>query len=788
MLSVLDRKLLRDAGHIWTQALAVALVMAAGVATLIIAVGAHRSLDQTRTVYYERYRFADVFAEATRVPTAIVDEVAAISGVATAEGRIVRPVLLDIAGMAEPASALAISLPPGREPRLNALYLRSGRLPLDGARFEVVVSERLANAHHFRSGSTFTALINGRQRELSVVGIALSPEYIYALGPGDILPDDRRYGILWMAQEKLEAAFDLDGAVNSITVKLLRGANASAVIKAMDRLLDRYGGRGAYPRKDQFSHAFLDSELDELEGMRNILPPIFLAVTAFLINMIMTRMIALEREQIGLLKAVGYGRFEIAMHYVKFVLLISLCGIAIGYILGQWLGHGLTRIYSQFFGFPFLIFDRSPDVFLLAAATAAVAALAGAFGAVRQVVALPPAVAMRPPAPPAYRALMSGRLNVLRWLPQMNRMTIRHMIRQPFRAAGTLLGITLSLSLLISSMFAFDAIEFMIDLVYFRADRQHATVTFSDNLHSRALLAARQLPGVMRAEPARAIPARIRHGHLHRRVAIVGKPRNADLSRVIDLDMQPVAMPAHGIVLSDKLAGLLQVTTGNTVTLELLEGRRRTLDVVVSGRIRSYFGLVAVMDLDKLNSLAGDGDVISAVNIALDRNGTLELYDRVKTLPAVASVNLQRVSLAKFRETLARNITMMMLVYTALGVIIAFGVAYNSARIQLSERARELASLRVLGFSRNEVSRILLNELAILTACAMPLGWAGGYGLAWLTSRALDTEVHRIPFIIDRDTFAWASVVLVVAIAASALIVRLRINRLSLVSVLKTRD
>ena len=788
MIRALDRKLLRDFVHIWTQVLAVALVMAAGVATLIIAVGAHRSLEQTRAAYYERYRFADVFATATRAPVSVVDRIADIPGVAAVEGRIEKPVLLDIDGMAEPASGLVISLPPGRQPRLNALYMRSGRLPDPTAQFEVLVSERFAKAHGFISGSRFRALINGRQRELSVTGIALSPEHIYALGPGDVMPDDRRYGILWMAEEQLESAFDLDGAINSVTLKLLKGASQPAVIDRLDRLLDRYGGRGAYGREDQFSYKFLDSELDELKAMRNILPPIFMVVTAFLLNMIMTRMISLEREQIGLFKAVGYGRIDIAWHYIKFVLLVGVVGIALGYGLGQWLGRGLTRIYSQFFGFPFLIFDNSFDVFVLAAATTSAAALAGAASAVYRAAVLPPAVAMRPPAPPSYGDIFAGRFNPTRLFSQSWRMSLRHMMRQPFRAAGTFAGIALSLSVLISSMFAFDAIEFMIDMIYFRADRQHATISFTDHKHERVLLDAARLPGVMAAEPARAISARIRKGHLSRRLAIIGKPREANLSRVLDLDLQPVELPRSGIVLSDKLADLLEVSAGDAVTVELLEGRRRTREVVVSGRIRSYFGLLAAMDLDALNRLAGEGELISSVNFAVDGNGLQTLYDRIKTLPTVASITLQRVSLARFRETLARNITMMMLVYTSLGVIIAFGVAYNSARIQLSERARELASLRVLGFTEGEVARILLNELALLTVLALPVGWACGYGLAWLTAQGLDTEVHRIPFVVDRDTFALASVVLIGAVAVSAMLVRLRISRLDLISVLKTRE
>lgn len=789
IVSALDRKMLRDLAHLWAQALAVALVMAAGVATLIIAVGAHRSLAETREAYYDRYRFADIFSSVTRAPRTVLEQAALLPGVSAAEGRIVKPVLLDIEGMREPGSALAISLPRAGEPVLNRLHVRAGRLPEErGPTLEAAVSEGFATAHGFTPGSTFHALINGRKRALTVTAVVLSPEYIYALGPGDLMPDDRRFAVLWMPQRTLEAAFDLDGAVTSVTLKLLKGASEPDAIRRLDALLARYGGLGAYGRQDQSSHAFLDSELQQLEAMRAILPPIFLIVTAFLINMILSRLIALEREHIGLLKAVGYGPLAVGVHYLKLVLAIAAIGILFGYGAGQLLGRGLTRLYGDFFHFPFLLFDNSPDVFLIAAGVTVAAALAGAVQSVVQVVRLPPATAMQPPAPTAYRTLLPGHLVQRIPVSQLTRMMLRHMVRRPLRAGATAIGIALSLAVLISSLFAFDAVDLMIDVTFFQADRQHATLTFTDEREWDALFSGARLPGVLRAEPARTVAARLRNGHYSRRVAITGKPADAELSRVLDADFRPIAVPDRGLLLSDKLADLLRLRTGQKVTVELLDGRRRTVEVTVSATVRTYIGLLAVMDIGELNRLAGEPNTVSGLHLALDGNALDRLYAAVKALPATASITLQRVSLRKFRETLAENIAISMLFYAGLGVVIAFGVVYNSARIQLSERARELASLRVLGFTRAEVSRVLLGELAVLTALAVPLGWAMGYGLAWTVAEGLDTELHRVPFVVERDTVAMATLIVLGATLVSALIVRLRIDRLNLIEVLKTRD
>lgn len=788
VVSMLDRKLLRDLARMWAQALAIALVMAAGVATMILAVGAYRSLLETRNAYYDRYRFADVFATATRAPLLLERQIAAIPGVATVETRIAKGALLDIDGLAAPASGLALSLPDHGEPRLNRLYVRQGRLPEPGSVTEVTVNESFARANDFRPGSRFHALMNGRKRLLTVVGIALSPEFIYAVGPGDVIPDDRRFGVLWMSRKALEAIYDLDGAFNDISLSLLRGASSQAVIEQVDRLLSRYGGRAAFSRKDQTSHAFIDAELTQLQAMSKTLPPIFLVVAAFLINMTLSRLIALEREQIGLLKALGYSRFAVGLHYIKFVLMIALAGIAIGSAAGTWLGHGLTRIYADFFHFPFLIFLRSVDLYLIAAAISAVAAVLGGVRAAYAVMILPPAVAMAPPAPSRYRHLWSERLGVLRHFSQLTVMVLRHMVRRPLRSLVTMVGIAMALALLVTSFFFVDSTELMIDVTFFQADRQDASIQLAEKRPSRALQAVAHLPGVLAAEPYRAVAARLRHGHRSRRIGLVGRARDTDLSRILDLDLEPVTLPRHGIVLTEMLGRLLDVRPGDTVTVELLEESRRTLVVPVSALIQSYIGVSAYMDLEALNDLLDEGPVISGAHVAFDAGRRDSLFRAIKNLPAVSGITLQKVSLQKFRETMAQNITIMTVVYVVLSVIIAFGVVYNSARIHLSERARELASLRVLGFTRTEVSRILLVELAIVVVGAIPLGWLMGLGLAWLTIQGFESELYRAPFVVERSTLAQATLIVLATAAVSSLIVRRRVDTLDLIAVLKTRD
>ena len=787
-IGMLDRKLFRDMRRIWAQVLAIALVMACGVATIVISIGAYRSLEETRAAFYERYRFANVFASATRAPLHLRTGIARIAGVSGVELRVVRPVLLDIEGMVEPATGMAVSIPDRGEPAVNRLYLRSGRLPDPVRAGEVAVTEAFAKAHRMIPGSRFRAILNGRKRDLTVTGIVLSPEYVYAIGPGDMVPDQRRFGVLFMPRRQMAALFDMDGAFNDVALRTQRGARLDAVVDSLDTILTPYGGSGAHDREDQISHSFLDNELTQLKAMAAVIPPIFLFVSAFLVNMILSRMIALEREQIGLLKALGYGEGAVAWHYAKLTLAIVAVGLAIGAAAGTWLGRSLTRLYADFFSFPFLIFRQSLDLHLLAGAVTAAAALGGAAWAIWSVINLPAAVAMQPPAPTRYRSLLAGGLQRWRFLSQLTIMALRHLVRWPVRTLLTTLGTSFSVALLITALFSYDSIDFMIDTVFFRTERQDATIVFGEQRAPAVMQAVERLPGVQRAEPFRSAGVILRYGHRERRLSISALPDRADLGRILDSRLRPVEPPGRGLMMSERVASLLRLQLGDMVEVELLERDHRIERVPVTAIVQSYVGLAVYMSRPALDALMGDGRRVSGARIAVDEAALPALYRAIKDTPSIGAIALQNVSRQRFRETIEQNITTMTSVYVVLAMIITFGVVYNSARIQLSERARELASLRVFGFTRAEVSSVIVTELAVVIGLAQPLGWLLGYLFSWSVVKGFESDLFRIPFVINVSTFAFASLVVVVVGAASALVVRRRIDRLDLVSVLKTRE
>ena len=788
VMRALHRKLLRDLWRLRGQVLAIALVMASGVGVLVMSLTTVESLEETAVAYYERYRFGEVFARVERAPEHLADDMREIPGVQAVETRVVRTAVLDIGGFEEPVIGQLVSVPERAEPRLNRLALREGRYPRIGGPDEAVLSEPFAQAHDLALGEHVRAVINGRWRELTVVGIALSPEYVYAIGPGALMPDDQRFGVLWMGQEALQAAFDLDGAFNDVSLALQRGTDPEAVVDRVDALLGRYGGVGAFARDDQLSNWFLMNEIVQLRTLSTILPTIFLAVAAFLTHMVLGRLIAVERSEIGLLKAFGYRNRDIALHYTRFVLGIGAVGVLLGWTVGYWLGLYNTRVYAEFYHFPFLLFRPGPRPFALAAMVSLGAALIGALGAVRTAAAMPPAEAMRPPAPPLFRRTALARFEFVRRLDQPTRILLRQVVRWPGRSFITSAGIAMSVAVLVTSMQWLDAINHMVNVYFLEAQGQNLTVGFAEARSSEITRDLARLPGVQTTEPMRSVAAKLRNGWREEREALQGLPARQELYRVYDAEGRALELPPEGVVISTMLAEMLDVSVGESITVEVLEGRRPVFDVPVAATFETYIGSPAYLDIRALDRLMRERPSVTAVHLRVDAKQRAALFQELKTLPRVSSVTVKEAAVQTFRDTMAETITIFVSFFIVFSCALAFGVTYNAARISLSERGRELATLRVLGFTRAEISYILLGEVALLTFVALPLGCGLGYALASLIVQSFKTELYRVPLVILPSTYGWAMLIGLAATVVSALLVRRQVDRLDLIAVLKTRE
>jgi putative ABC transport system permease protein len=784
----LDKKLLRDLRRLWGQILAIALIVACGIAMFVAMQSNYESLKLSQGNYYNQYRFAQVFASLKRAPETITEQIQAIPGVAQMQTRVQMDVTLDVAGRSEPAIGRLISIPEQQAPMLNDLFIRRGRYIEAQRRDEVLVSEAFALANHLQLQDTVGAVINGRWQRLRIVGFALSPEYIYEIRSGDIFPDNQRFGVFWMGRKALGNALNMDGAFNDISLTLLPTTNPAAVIFQLDRLLKPYGGVGAIARADQTSNRFVSDEIVQLQAHAKIIPTIFLGIGAFLLHIVLTRLIRTQRDQIAVLKAFGYSNGAIGWHFLKFVLAIVLLGVLIGSGFGLWLGKALVRLYGQFYHFPVLRFSVSPAMMLSAIALSVGAALLGAFSAVQQAVAMPPAEAMRPEPPAQFRRTLMERLGLQAILSPVGRIILRNLERKPLQSVLSIVGIALAVALLVSGRYSQDVTQYLIQVQFNTIQRDDAMVTFIEPRPARARYEVAQLPGVLYAEPFRGVAAQLRFGHRTHKVAILGLNPSGKLRHLVDRQLQPVDLPLEGILLSSKLAELLRIQPDQTLTAEVLEGARPILKIPVAGLVDELIGLSAYMDIHALNRLMQEGQTISGAFLAVDRNQLEPLYQQLKQTPTVASVTLRKVAIAQFEKTIAQSQGVVTTIQVIFACIIAFGVVYNSARISLSERSRELATLRIIGFSRPQIAMILLGEQAALTLAAIPVGCAMGYGIAALLSKLLDTELYRMPLVIRNSSYGFAVVVVLVAASISGITIRRQLNQLDLIAVLKTRE
>ncbi len=788
----LDRKLLRDVWHLRGPFLAVVLVVASGIAVFVALRSMRDYLTGARAAYYQTQRFADLFAHARRAPNSLANEIAEIPDVTAFEMRVVADVLLDVPGLAEPATGRIISLPEGGRPRLNDLYLRSGRLPLAGESDAVVVSDAFAKANTLALGDRLGAVLYGRWQSLRVVGTAVSPEFVYEIrGSGDLFPDNRRFGALWMGRHALGTAFGLDGAWNDLVVALAPGAVEAQVLTRIDRLLAPYGGRGAYGREDHVSHRFLSDEIQETRVTSVLIPAIFLGVTAFLIHLVLGRLVGTQRDQIAVLKAFGYTSRAVAGHYVALALVPVAAGCALGAAVGLWFAAELAAVYADFFQFPEVTFHPQAGVVLAGVGIGLASGLAGALGAARRALALPPAEAMRPEAPGRFRPSALERGPIGRLLTVPARIVVRHLHRSPVKALLSIAGLAAAGAILVVAPFFFDAVDRLAEVQFEHVQREDVAVAFREVRGPAALDELRRLPGVRRVEPYRVVDARLsptQRGHRTERVALTGLTPTAELRRIVDQRLRVHPPPPTGLLLSDLLAERLGVRPGDRVEIEVLEGRRPRLELTVQGTTDELLGFAVYLDLDFLRRELDEGEVASGAFLGVDPAQLAVLYARLKRLPAVTGVGVRAAARAGFDKTIAESFRISLSITILFACVLAAGMVYNGARVALSEHGRELASLRVLGFTRAEVATLLLGEQAILTLASLPAGLLLGYGLCWLIVARVQSELFRIPLVVTASTALFAVSTVLAAAVASGLIVRRRLSRLDLVAVLKTRE
>ena len=786
-MRTLDRKLLRELRRHRIQVASIALVMACGIMTVMGLRSTLTSIRSARDAYFDTHRFGDVFASLRRAPNALVGDLRRLPGVGAVEPRIVRDVKLDVPGLSEPAIGHVVSIPDQPRPMLNALQIRRGRWIAAGAESEVLVSEGFALANMLDPGDSLGAVINGRWRRLQVVGIAIAPDFVVEFGAG-IFVDRRRYGILWASAELLESAFDMRGAFNDVIIRLAPAAREAAVIAGVDALLRPWGGMGAYGRADQPAARALEDEFTQLRTNATLFPLFFLFVAAYLLNVILSRLVASQRDEIAALKAFGFTNREIGGHYLGFGLATVAIGAIAGIPLGLWMGSAFTDLYADYFRFPVMPSAVDWSAAVLAVSLSGGFALAGALGGVRRVVRLAPAEALRPETPARFRPLILERLGVGRLLSPGLRMVLRNLERRPFRSAATVLGMALAVALLSSGRFPYDAFDRLMEVEFSLAQRHDAAVVFAGERDGSAAEDLSALDGVLSAEPFRMISGRLRNGVEARTISITGLEPAGRLYRLVDVSGAIHPVPLSGGVMTRGLAEILGVRPGDVMPITLPDRGEERRSVVIAGIFDPMIGQGIYMARPSLNAMLDEQDLASGAYLEIAPGAEARVLDGLKTVPGVVGAVSRAATIRNIDEQMRESMVFVLLLIVTSACVIAVGVTYNSARIALSERGRELASLRVLGFTTTEVARMLLGEQVAIMIVALPAGVAIGALFSYALVRGFETERFHFPFVLTFRSQLFAMGIVLIAALGTALVIRGRVRRLNLVAVLRTRE
>jgi putative ABC transport system permease protein len=786
-MSVLNRKLFRDLWRLKWQMAAIALLVGCGVTVGVMAFSVQKALITAQRDYYRDTRFADVFATATRAPLSLVDDLTRIPGVVAVDARAIKAGLMEVPGLLRPATARLIALPDDDRRALNRIVVIEGRLPDPNRADEAVALKTFLDAAHVVLGERLSMVIGGHRLTFTIVGAALSPEYVYVPSNGP-MPDDAHSGVFWAPRAAVERPAGLGGAFSAVSLALAPGTSTVGTIAAVDQLLARYGGSPAYARADQISHKFQQDRIDRMSVMATIIPPVFLIVAAALVHLVLARLVEGEREQVGLIKAFGYDDFAASSLYLKMAAVVGIIGAAAGGLVGGWLAHTLVYVLAKYMRFPHLTAQFSWSAFWVSLAFSVATAVGGSVLAVRRAVRLSPAVAMQPPAPAVFHTGVVERLRIARRFDQPTRMIIRHIERFPLRAISTAGGLGISLSLLISAQFMFGSFDESIDQAYYRARRWTDVIAFAESRDIHALAEATRLPAVVKSEPFRNVAAHLRANARSERVVVVGLEGDAQLERTLTASGKPIAFKGRGLTISEALAGKLHIQAGDVAELEITQGRYPRTVVPIGAVARDYAGVTVHMSRVELNRLMGDGDLVSGANLIVTSDRRFEFYRALARFPQIVTAGSRDDTVAMFRSAVAASMTIEMTFFLGIAGAIAFGIAYNITRVSLTERARDLATLRVLGFNAIDCAYILGGELVLLALIATPIGVAGGYGLAHALAAAFTRQDLYLPVVITPASLGFAVTVYLSAVGLALVLVAQRIWNFDLVAVLKTRD
>lgn len=784
----LDRKILRELRQLRAQVLTIALLVICGLAMMISTRISYESLHESRATFYREYHFAEIFAEFHAAPYSLATRLRQIPGLRVLDERLVTEGLIEVHDLAEPAVGRILSLPADQQPRLNQIFIREGRLPREAQNTEVFLHEGFAEAHQLKIGDHITALVKGQRMRLLIVGIGLSPEYVYALHSGVPLPDDRHFAVLWLTEGALARLMRLQDSFNSLAVTLDGSRSAELVKQDLGEILRPYGNRGIHDRDRLPSHMFLEDELTEQRTLSIISPLIFLSIAVFLIHVIMSRLIHTHRPQIAALKALGYYDREIAWHYSKLIGVMMLFGTVPACGFGIWLGRVIVKLYQQFFRFPELMVVIDPGTLLLAFAIGIGSGVLGGLTAVRSILRLPPAEALKAPVPPAYHAIFLDSLGFKRQWHVTTRMTFRNLMLRPLRLGLTVLGMAAALAIMISSGSLKDMVDFLLNAQFQHIQHEDISITLQRPVSIHGLQEMMGLPGVLRVEGYRVSAIRLHYQHRQKETVLLGWPESSELRQRVNTNLEKVPLPAQGIFLSRFFQTDWHLAPGDIIEVEILEGAFPRRFMTIAGFSDDLMGTTVHMRLDDIWKILDEKPAYNMICLKVDPLRLAPLYYRLNQYPLVATISLREAMYKGFYESMGGLLEFSTGLLIFFAFIIAVGLIYNTVVMNFSERSHEMATLSVLGFDHIFLFLLLMDVVLIqVFLCLIPGAYLGYKITGWLTG-SMRTDTLSLPTLVRWPTYAIGITTMLLALLFSAWNLYRLIRNLSLTEALKSKD
>jgi len=772
---------------------AIISIIAVGTACFVGTYGTYRNLINEQASYYSQCRMADFWIDVKKVPRYVLKELTGVKGVSEIYGRIISPVIVEFDDVSQPISGCVVSLPANPKPVINNIVMRRGSYFTKERENEVIVSEIFAKTRNISPGSYIKLIMNGKQKELFVVGTAISSEFIYMLPPGGIVPEPGNYGVFWIKNEFAEDRFGFTGACNSIVGILNPESrqNPYPVLDELNRKLSPYGVFASTPLKNQNSNLTLCAELSGLQLETTVIPGIFLGVAALALNILMMRMAEQQRVIIGTLKALGIKNSSIFMHFMKFGLFTGISGGIAGCVLGYWMAFETTQLYASIYTFPDLRNYIYPDIIALSMLISISFAALGTLKGVRKIVKLNPAESMRPSVPTSSKKIFLEKFSSFwnragfRW-----QIVLRNIFRNKGRTAIGMAAAACGAGIVVMSFGLTDSLEYMMQFQFDKVLLSDYSINFRDELDGGALYEARRLPGISYAEPVLNVTCDLHNRNHFRKASITGIIPNARLTFPSNADGKPIILPSAGLLMSGRLAKQLHLKTGDSVTFIPVKGRKKTQTVPIAGIIDSKFGMPIYADYYYLNKLIDENSAISSIHLkASDRGAHIkELFNAVRAFPKLASLSVTAQQKKQMQEDFIAKLKGIVYVMIVFAGVIFFGSILNSALISLTERKREIATFRILGYQPLEVGAIFFREIMTINVAGTIIGLPLGYYMLYGMTLSFQNDMYSVPCVINRVTWLNTLIIAFIFIIAAYFLIQRLINRMDWSEALKLRE